>query len=92
MSRSGAVRVVVSSVLLDYTGDRREVEARGKTLRAVLADLDRQFPGLRFRIVDEQDRLRQHMNAFVRGKSTRDLDVALAPGDEVHILHALSGG
>lgn len=86
------MKVRVASVLFEYTGDRPEVEARGSTLGAVLADLDRRHPGLRFRVVDEQDRVRQHMNVFVGGRPTRDLGARVGPDDEIHILQALSGG
>jgi molybdopterin converting factor small subunit len=86
------MKVRVSSVLFEYTGDRAEVEARGATLRAVLADLERRHPGLRFRVVDEQDRVRPHMTVFVGGRPTRDLDAKVGAGQEVRILHALSGG
>jgi molybdopterin converting factor small subunit len=86
------VKVKVASVLYEYTGDRSEIEARGSTLGAVLADLDRRHPGLRFRVVDEQDRVRQHMNVFVAGRPTRDLGARVGPDDEIHILQALSGG
>jgi sulfur-carrier protein len=86
------VKVRVASVLFEYTGDRPEVEAKGATLGAVLDDLDRRHPGLRFRVVDEQDRIRQHMNVFVGGRSTRKLSEPVGPKDEIHILQALSGG
>jgi sulfur-carrier protein len=86
------VKVKVASVLFEYTGDRPDVEARGATLGAVLLDLDRRYPGLRFRVVDEQDRVRPHMNLFVGGRPTRDLAAPVGQEDEVYILQALSGG
>jgi molybdopterin converting factor small subunit len=86
------VKVHVASVLYEYTEDAPEVEARGGTLRAVLADLEKRHPGLRFRVVDEQDRIRQHMNVWVAGRPTRSLDAKVGPDDDVHILQALSGG
>jgi sulfur-carrier protein len=86
------MKVKVASVLFEYTGDRPDVEARGATLGAVLADLDRRYPGLRFRVVDEQDRVRPHMNLFVGGRPTRDLAARVGPEEEVYILQALSGG
>ncbi len=85
------MKVLVPSPLLSYTG-RREVEASGATLAEVVADLDRRYPGIRFRMVDEQDRLRPHMRLFVNGEQARDLATALAPSDEVQIVQALSGG
>ncbi len=85
------MRVHVGSILYDYTGGAT-VEAEGRTLDAVLRDLDRQYAGLRFRVVDEQDRVRTHINVFVGSVLTRDLATPLRPNDEVHILGALSGG
>jgi molybdopterin converting factor small subunit len=83
--------VVIPSPLRSYTGARM-VAADGTTLADVLADLDRRFPGLRFRIVDEQGRMRTHIRFFVNGEQTFDLSQALAPTDEVQIVQALSGG
>ena len=85
------MRVLIPSPLLSYTG-RREVEAAGATLAAVLADLERQFPGLRFRVVDEQQQLRPHMRVFVAQRELRELSAPLADGDTLHIIQALSGG
>ena len=85
------MKVVIPSPLLSYTG-RREVEAGGATLDEVLLDLDRQHPGLRFRVVDEQGGLRPHMRLFVNGEHVRELSARLSPTDEVRIVQALSGG
>lgn len=68
------------------------VESSGATLADVLADLDRRFPGIRFRVVDEQDRIRPHMRFFVSGALARTIATPLTPGDEVMIVGALSGG
>ena len=84
--------VHVGSILHAYTGGRAQVEARGRTLGAVLDDLDRRFPGLRFRVVDEQGRLRPHVKAWIGGVPARRLDQEVPAGAEVHVLGALSGG
>ena len=86
------MRVAIPSPLRSYTGQRPEVEAAGSCLAELLADLERQFPGIRFRMIDEQDQLRPHMRIFVNRRETRRLDTALGGGDEVHIFQALSGG
>jgi molybdopterin converting factor small subunit len=78
--------------LHSYTRGESEVEGRGATLAEVVADLDARFPGLRFRIIDEQDRVRPHIQLFVAGRRARELAQAVAPADEVHIIAALSGG
>jgi molybdopterin synthase sulfur carrier subunit len=85
------MRVTIPSPLLSYTG-RREVEADGATLAAVLRDLDRQFPGIRFRMIDEQDRIRPHMRVFLGSSELRDVDARLEPPATLHIVQALSGG
>ncbi len=85
------MRILIPSSLRSYTKVSR-VEAAGATLGEILADLDRQFPGLRFRMVDEQDRLRPNMRVFVNGLATFDLALPLQPDDDVAIVQALSGG
>src|SRR5258705_13864676 len=86
------MNVLIPSQLRDYTGGRAHVEARGATLAGLLADLERSYPGIRFRMIDEQDAIRRHIKIFVNQESTRDLSAALAANDEVVIVGALSGG
>ncbi|MCE9641547.1 MAG: MoaD/ThiS family protein, partial [Betaproteobacteria bacterium] len=68
------------------------VAAQGATLAALLMDLDRQFPGIRFRMIDEQDAIRRHMRVFVNGNEARTLDIVLADTNDISIVQALSGG
>jgi len=86
------VKVVLPSPLASYTANRREVEAEGASLAELLADLDRRYPGLRFRVIDEQDAIRPHIRIFVNKTLAPSLDRPLAPGDEVLVVAALSGG
>ncbi|MEQ1880572.1 MAG: MoaD/ThiS family protein [Burkholderiales bacterium] len=67
-------------------------EATGATLAGVLADLERQYPGIRFRMIDEQDRIRRHIRIFINGDQIHDLSKSLNETDEVIIVQALSGG
>ena len=85
------MKVLVPSALHSYTG-APQVQATGDTLLGLFADLDRSYPGLRFRVVDEQQRLRPNMRVFVNGVGVRDLGQALQPDDFVAIVLALSGG
>lgn len=85
------MQVLIPSSLRSYTRVS-SVEAIGTTLGDVLADLDRQFPGIRFRMVDEQDRMRPHMRVFVNGQAIRELAQPLQPSDAVSVVQALSGG
>ena len=83
--------VRIPTPLRSYTGDK-VVEATGTTVAEVLDDLDRQFPGIRFRVVDEQGRLRTHMKVFVGDDMTRELATPLSPDVELTLMQALSGG
>ncbi len=84
-------KVLIPGPLLSYTR-QRQVDATGPTLGALLQDLDRQYPGIRFRMVDEQDHVRPHMRIFINGTQVSDLARLLGPDDTVHIVQALSGG
>jgi sulfur-carrier protein len=86
------MKVLIPTPLRDYTGGQSEVQATGTTLADLLADLDRRFPGIRFRMVDEQDAIRGHMRVFVNGDAVRAMDAPLRATDEVMIVQALSGG
>ncbi|HSN41877.1 MAG TPA: MoaD/ThiS family protein [Burkholderiales bacterium] len=85
------MKVLIPSALRSYT-EKSETEASGATLAAVLADLDRRYIGIRFRMIDEQDRIRRHIRIFVNGDQVRELSHPLNPTDEVVIVQALSGG
>lgn len=86
------MNVRIPSPLRSCTVQATRVEATGSTFDEVLLDLDRQFPGLRFRVVDEQGRLRQHMRVFVNEEMARDLATPIVGSDELTIVQALSGG
>ena len=84
--------VHIPSALRSYTKQKSEVAAEGRTVADVVSALDRLYPGLRFRIITEQDTIRQHIRIFVNEEQASDLSVALQPEDQIHIICALSGG
>lgn len=85
------IKVLIASPLRSYTG-ADEVEARGDSLGALLADLDARYPGIRFRMIDEQDQVRRHIRFFINGEPVKELGHVLRETDEVCIVQALSGG
>ena len=85
------MRVAIASALRSYTANRQHVAASGSTVDELLHSLDRSFHGIRFRIVDEQDRIRVHIRVFVN-RELASLRHPVADGDDVQILCALSGG
>jgi molybdopterin converting factor small subunit len=86
------VKVLLPTPLAAYTAHRREVEASGATLAELLDDLDRRYPGIRFRVIDEQDAIRPHIKIFVNRVQAAGIERPLAPSDEVLVVAALSGG
>jgi sulfur-carrier protein len=85
------MKVLIPSALRSYTESSR-AEARGATLADVLRDLDRQYPGIRFRMIDEQENVRRHIRIFINSEQVNDLSQALSATDDVVIVQALSGG
>jgi len=86
------MRVFIPPPLRSYTSGRAWVEVEGLTLGAALDALDALYPGVRFRVVDEQDRIRPHIRFVVREEFALTLDHPLQHGEEVQIICALSGG
>lgn len=85
------MKVLIPSALHSYTG-QAWVEARGTVLSEVLADLDRQFPGIRFRMIDEQGAIRRHIRFFHGEQMVKTLAHPLDPEGQLLIVQALSGG
>ncbi|HTK15767.1 MAG TPA: MoaD/ThiS family protein [Acidimicrobiia bacterium] len=86
------MRVRIPDPLRSYTDQQKVVDADGSTVAELLADLDTRYPGIRFRMVDEQNRIRKHMKVFVNDESVRNLDTEIGDRDEITIMQALSGG
>ncbi len=86
------IQVLIPSQLTSYTGGVTRVDAAGATVGRVLDDLDARYPGLKFRVIDEQDRVRKHMRLFIGQQETRTIAAPLGDGDELLIFGALSGG
>ncbi len=86
------MRVGIPSVLTSYTQGATSVDATGNSVDALLDDLDHQFPGIKFRMVNERGALRPHMRVFVNKEMVEGLDQPVGSNDEIVILQALSGG
>lgn len=85
------MKVLIPSALLSYTASST-VEAAGATVAEVLIALEARFPGIRFRMIDEQDAIRRHIRIFVNGTQVSDIAHLLKSTDEIVIVQALSGG
>jgi sulfur-carrier protein len=82
----------IPSALRSYTNQQSEVHVQGSTLGEVLSALDARYPGFRFRIVTEQDRIRPHIRIFVNDEQSQELLAPLKQEDRIFIVCALSGG
>ena len=85
------MKVLIPSALQSYTGAAL-VDGTGGTLGAVLDGMEARYPGLRFRIVNEQERIRPHLRVFVNGRPLFDLNAPLPPTEQINFVLALSGG
>lgn len=87
-----AVRVRLAPLLFSYTGGLKVVEVEATTVGEAIAAVDARFPGIRFRVIDEQGQIRPHINIFLGEQSVRDLQTPIASDAEIYIVGALSGG
>jgi molybdopterin converting factor small subunit len=85
------MKVLIPSALRSYT-ESSHATASGATLAELLVDLDRQYPGIRFRMIDEQDKVRRHIRVFINGEQEMEIARELKSDDDVVIVQALSGG
>jgi molybdopterin converting factor small subunit len=86
------MRVHIPTPLRSYTAQQGEVQVDGATLADILSALDQRYPGLRFRIITEQDTIRPHIRIFVNEEQAQDLTLPIRSTDAVYIVCALSGG
>lgn len=90
-----AVRVRVPTPLRKFTQGADEVSAQGPNIRAVVEDLERNYPGIKERICDETGKIRRFVNVYVNGDDIRflqNLETSLKEGDNISIVPAIAGG
>ncbi len=85
------MKVHIPTPLRSYT-NVSVVEANGATLAELFGDLERRYPGIRFRVINEQDEIREHIKVFVNQELAENLTAPLRPSDDVRIITAISGG
>jgi molybdopterin/thiamine biosynthesis adenylyltransferase/molybdopterin converting factor small subunit len=90
-----AVNVYIPTPFRRLTGNRTYVEAHGRNVAEVLADLDARFPGVGDLIFDRERQIPAHINVYVNNREIHSLDGAATPvadGDEVAVIPAIAGG
>lgn len=84
--------VYIPSPLRSYTGNKGQVDVDAPTLQELSNQLDKHYPGIKFRMIDEQEQIRQHIKIFVNKQEVHTLALPLTKSDVVQIVCALSGG
>ena len=86
------MKVNIPSPLRSYTGNKSSVEIRGSSIEELLKNLDKGYPGIRFRMIDERDQIREHIRIFINENQVKALGEKVSDRDVIHIICALSGG
>ncbi|HEY3218132.1 MAG TPA: MoaD/ThiS family protein [Candidatus Limnocylindria bacterium] len=89
------ITVRLPGALRDATGGQTKLEASGRTLGDVIADIDRRHPGFRGRVLDETGRLRSYVNVYIGEDDARSkggMDAPVPEGSEVMVIPAMAGG
>lgn len=84
--------VKIPSPLRSYTKNQSEVQASGQTVDEILSDLDKQYPGIRFRMIDERGAIRQHIKIYADHSQVKSIADQLNGQEVIYIICALSGG
>jgi molybdopterin converting factor small subunit len=90
-----SISVKIPTILRTYTGGSADVAVAGETLSEALADLDRQYPGIGARVLDDEGRLRRFVNVYVNDDDVRfleDLATSTPDGSSISIIPAVAGG
>jgi molybdopterin synthase sulfur carrier subunit len=90
-----AAKVRIPAPLRKLTKEQAVVDVQGKTVDEVLADLEKNYPGIKERICDENGQIRRFINVFVNGEDIRFKEgakTAIADNAEISIIPAIAGG
>ena len=83
--------VTLRAPLKDLAGGNADVSLEGGTVGEVIRALEREWPKTVGWVLDDQGRVRQHVNVFVNGERVRE-DASVAPEDRMHVLPSIAGG
>lgn len=90
-----ASEVRIPSLLQRVVGGNRSLTVEGETLAQLFDNIEKQYPGFKSRVLDEDGKLRHFVSVFVNDEDVRflkELNTPIAPGDVVSILPAVAGG
>ncbi len=90
-----SIQVRIPTPLQKLTNNQAEVKAQGTSIKELIDDLEKNFPGFKDRICDEKGKIRKFINIYVNEEDVRFLqqdETPLKDNDEVSIIPAIAGG
>ena len=90
-----SVIVRIPGPLRKITDGADKVDVSADNLKGLIHELDKQYPGIKDRILDENEDLRYFVNLYLNNEDVRFLDglsTSVKSGDEVSIVPAVAGG
>ena len=90
-----SIKVMIPSPLQKLTKDQAEIEAEGGSIKELIENIEKNFPGIKERICDDSGKVRKFINIYVNEEDIRFLkqdETSLKDGDEVSIIPAIAGG
>lgn len=84
--------VFIPSLMQNMTGGKNTVEVPGSTVRQIIDNLEKEFPGMKERLVDN-NRVKPNISVAVDGEVTNlGMLEKVGENSEVHFLPAIGGG
>lgn len=90
-----SAKVRIPTPLRKLTNNEEVVEVSAGTIEEAIGELQKRFPGIRERLLDESGAVRRFVNVYVNEEDIRFLQNQQTPvksGDEISIVPAIAGG
>ncbi len=87
--------VRIPTPLRKLSGDRDELTISASNVSELIEELEKECPGIKERICDEEGNIRRFINFYVNNEDIRFLngkDTELSENDNVSIIPAIAGG
>ena len=88
-------KIRIPALLRSLTNGQRELDVEGSTIREIIENIDKSYPGFRAKLLDENGALKNFMNIFVNDRNIKTLNgvnTEVNPEDNIYILIAIAGG
>ncbi len=89
------IKVRIPTPLQKLTAGSGEVQVQAASIKDLIAQLEKNYPGMKDRICDETGKVRRFVNVYLNEEDIRFLNqeqTSLKDGDEISIVPAIAGG